>query len=182
MILRVLFILLLFVSPIHAQSNFEFEDVKTNVPQTEEVRKSSSELLQKSLYELIDQYHALQQMHWNTRGPHFISIHELTEEFYTELEAQVDVIAERKLALGYPADGNPEQVSIHSGLENYTGDYSKDYESTQFLITRYSELSERLGERIEASGENDIVTQDVLIGLRSTIDHHLYLLSSFSYK
>lgn len=182
MIIRTVFICLLFISTtIHAQSNFEFENVKSNVPQTEEVRNSSSDLLQQTLYELIDQYHALQQMHWNTKGPHFISIHELTEEFYTELAGQVDIVAERKLALGQSADGNPKNVSEKSGLKAYSSEYSKDHESVKFLIRRYVTLSKRLGERIQNTSEKDLVTQDIFIGLRGVIDHHLFLLRSLSY-
>ena len=181
MIIRTFLIALVFTTSLAGQSNFDLENINDQIPQSEEVRNTSSDLLQASLYELIDQYHALQQMHWNTRGQHFISIHELTQEFYTELAGQIDIVAERKLALGKAADGNPERVSKQSDLTPYSKDYTKDYKSVSFLIDRYTTMSNRLGERIKNTPENDLVTQDVFIGLRSTIDHHLFLLRSFSY-
>lgn len=39
--------------------------------------------------------------HWNVTGPHFLTVHELTETHYT------DVIAERIRVLGKPAVINP---------------------------------------------------------------------------
>ena len=38
--------------------------------------------------------------HWNVRGPHFYSLHQLFEEQYLELHAAIDVIAERIRQLG----------------------------------------------------------------------------------
>ncbi len=38
--------------------------------------------------------------HWNVRGPHFYSLHQLFEEQYLELHAAIDVIAERVRQLG----------------------------------------------------------------------------------
>ena len=152
-----------------SQSNFDIPEVKSSIPQSE------------TLYELIDQYHALQQLHWNTKGPHFLSLHELTEEFYTELAVQIDKVAERKLALGYPADGNPKNVSEKSNLKSYNSEFSKDYKSVEIIVSRYLELSKRLADRIKFSSGKDLATQDVFIGLKYTIDHHLFLIRSFSY-
>jgi starvation-inducible DNA-binding protein len=41
--------------------------------------------------------------HWNVVGPTFLSVHNLTEEHYTNLFEATDTIAERVRALGRPA-------------------------------------------------------------------------------
>ncbi|MBN8532296.1 MAG: DNA starvation/stationary phase protection protein [Alphaproteobacteria bacterium] len=61
----------------------------------------------KSLHALLSESYALMLLthhyHWNVEGPHFISLHTLFEQQYTELFAAVDIIAERIRALGAPA-------------------------------------------------------------------------------
>ncbi|MEX1295368.1 MAG: DNA starvation/stationary phase protection protein [Candidatus Limnocylindrales bacterium] len=70
--------------------------------------------------------------HWNVRGPHFYSLHQMFEEQYIELQTAIDVIAERVRQLGedtppfgspmdslsaVPADtGVPEAMDMVRGL------------------------------------------------------------------
>ncbi len=50
--------------------------------------------------------------HWNVEGMHFVSLHTLFEQQYTELFAAIDVIAERIRALGgYSLDGEYSAVA-----------------------------------------------------------------------
>jgi starvation-inducible DNA-binding protein len=48
-------------------------------------------------------YVKTQGFHWNVVGPHFYSLHKLSEELYEELAEAVDTLAERIRALGYTA-------------------------------------------------------------------------------
>lgn len=59
-------------------------------------------------YRLVMKSH---MYHWNVTGPHFLTVHELTETHYTDMFAAADVIAERIRVLGKPAVINPAQVS-----------------------------------------------------------------------
>jgi len=45
-------------------------------------------------------YLKTQNCHWNVKGPHFVSLHRLFEQQYTELAEAIDEIAERLVALG----------------------------------------------------------------------------------
>ncbi len=45
-------------------------------------------------------YRKLQNYHWNIKGKEFFVIHAKLEEYYNEINAQVDEIAEHILALG----------------------------------------------------------------------------------
>lgn len=50
------------------------------------------------------------RFHWNVKGPHFSALHQLFMEQYTELWTAMDDIAERILALGFPAPGSPKEL------------------------------------------------------------------------
>lgn len=45
-------------------------------------------------------YRKLQNYHWNIKGKHFFVIHAKLEEYYNEVNEQIDEIAEHILALG----------------------------------------------------------------------------------
>lgn len=53
---------------------------------------------------LLSTYHLfyinVRGYHWNVRGEHFFSLHMKFEELYTQLQLQIDEIAERILTLG----------------------------------------------------------------------------------
>lgn len=53
---------------------------------------------------LLSSYHIyyinVRGYHWNVRGEHFFSLHAKFEELYTQLQLQIDEIAERILTLG----------------------------------------------------------------------------------
>ncbi|WLF83485.1 Dps family protein [Moraxella sp. ZY210820] len=56
------------------------------------------------LNQLLSSYHIfyinVRGYHWNVKGEHFFSLHTKFEELYTELQLQIDAIAERILTLG----------------------------------------------------------------------------------
>lgn len=62
-----------------------------------------SPIIQK-LNSLLSSYHIfyinVRGYHWNVKGEHFFSLHEKFEELYTDLQLQIDEIAERILTLG----------------------------------------------------------------------------------
>lgn len=56
------------------------------------------------LNKLLSSYHIfyinVRGYHWNVKGEHFFSLHEQFEQLYTQLQLQIDEIAERILTLG----------------------------------------------------------------------------------
>ena len=58
----------------------------------------------KALNALLSSYHLfyinVRGSHWNVKGEHFFTLHPKFEELYTELQLQIDEIAERILTLG----------------------------------------------------------------------------------
>jgi starvation-inducible DNA-binding protein len=66
-------------------------------------RKEIADELAKLLADTYTLYLKTHGYHWNVSGPMFRSLHLMFEEQYMELRDAVDEIAERILALGYPA-------------------------------------------------------------------------------
>lgn len=83
----------------------------------------------KKLNKLLSSYHIfyinVRGYHWNVKGEHFFSLHVKFEELYTQLQLQIDEIAERILTLG----GTPlhaysdfaEHASIKEDKEVFDG-------------------------------------------------------------
>ena len=67
--------------------------------------KAVADALKRVLADSYTLYIKTQNFHWNVTGPQFRSLHLLFEEQYTDLQAAVDVIAERIRAVGDVAPG-----------------------------------------------------------------------------
>ena len=67
----------------------------------EQIVKSLNEFLA----ELNVFYRKLQNYHWNIIGEHFFVLHAKLEEYYDEINAQIDEIAEHILILGHQPMG-----------------------------------------------------------------------------
>ncbi len=85
-------------------------------------------------------YRKLQNYHWNIRGRHFFVIHGKLEEYYEEINEQIDEIAEHILALGgQPLGTLKDYLSTTKILEaeNKKIDYEVVFDS---IIKDYSTL------------------------------------------
>ncbi len=151
----------------------------SRVPRAETDIPPTAEALQATLVELTNQYYAVHQLHWNVTGPLFISLHELYEGFYGDLAGYMDDVAERMLSLDQPADNRPSTVVTGSQLTPATpGGFVTDKQSLEILAARYEQLSNNVAQRIVATGETDMVTQDLLIAVKATLDLHLWKVRS----
>ena len=79
----------------------------------------------KNLNELLSDlnvfYRKLQNYHWNIKGKNLFTIHSKFEEYYNEVNEQIDEIAEHILSLGYQPLGTMKdylQISKISEAEN----------------------------------------------------------------
>jgi starvation-inducible DNA-binding protein len=79
---------------------------------TEIVRLLNTDLA--SMLTLYLQYH---KHHWIVEGAQFLEIHLLLEEHYTELHDQLDVVAERIVALGGLPVSTPSEIVEHSYIK-----------------------------------------------------------------
>lgn len=99
--------------------------------------------------------------HWNVTGPLFFSIHEMTEEHYTDMFAAADVLAERIRALGKPATFNITDLSAEPGGSDPDPELSAE-DMIRDLLADHEALAERMRALVEsAEAAGDPVTADL---------------------
>ena len=80
-----------------------------NIGIDEKDRAAIAQGLSRLLADTFTLYLTTHNFHWNVRGPHFTSLHQMFMEQYTELWNAVDPVAERIRSLGHPAPGSYAQ-------------------------------------------------------------------------
>lgn len=89
--------------------------------------------LAKSLNELLSDlavfYRKLQNYHWNIVGGDFFTVHAKLEEYYDEMNAQIDEIAEHILMMGHEPLGTMQDY-----LENTTVQEAKNEKVNSSVI------------------------------------------------
>lgn len=121
----------------------------------------------------------LHNYHWFVTGPQFFTLHEKFEEFYNEAAGYVDELAERLLAIGgKPAATIKEYLALSSLQEATGGESAKDMVAA--LVKDFGVLAEESKALIGLAEESgDQPTADLLIGIRSTLEKHVWMLSAF---
>ena len=138
-------------------------------------KKASIGLDTKDLSKIIDQlntllanYHIfymnMRGYHWNVKGADFFTLHVKFEELYTELQLQIDEIAERILTLkGTPSHAYSDFVKVSSIKEDKN--VFDGRACVQGLLTGLSVLIAKQREVIElAESVEDQGTADILTG------------------
>ena len=82
-------------------------------------RKELNKLMNQRLADALDLQIQMKQAHWNVKGPHFISLHELFDKVAEAVEEYVDLIAERIVQLGGTAEGTLRVSASRTRLEEY---------------------------------------------------------------
>ena len=121
----------------------------------------------------------LHQYHWYVSGPQFFTLHAKFEELYTEAAGYVDELAERLLAIGgMPASTMKEYLALTTLQEGKGSKNAKDMVSQ--LVQDYTTLAEELkGAIAQAEELSDQPTADLLIGIRSNIEKHAWMLNAY---
>lgn len=99
-------------------------------------------------------YQNLRGLHWNIKGKNFFELHLKFEEFYTDSQEKIDMIAERILTLG----GSPlhtfgdyiEEARIPVGKS-----ITNDEHAVQLVLTSLKELLTLERDLLKASDEAD---------------------------
>ncbi|TQR38562.1 DNA starvation/stationary phase protection protein [Brevibacillus brevis] len=124
-------------------------------------------------------YTKLHNFHWNVKGPHFFTLHEKFEELYNEAAANLDTLAERVLSIG----GKPvatlaaclNTASITEAEGNETAE-----QMVETIARDFSILVDELKLAMETADQaDDEGTADMLLGIRSSLEKHIWMLKSF---
>ncbi|RAT96738.1 Dps family protein [Brevibacillus sp. Leaf182] len=124
-------------------------------------------------------YTKLHNFHWNVKGPHFFTLHAKFEELYNEAAANLDSLAERVLSIG----GKPvatlaaclNTASITEAEGSETAEQMVETIARDFAI-----LVDELKLAMETADQaDDEATADMLLGIRSSLEKHIWMLKSF---
>jgi len=137
------------------------------------------DLLNARLADAIDLSLLTKQAHWNLRGPGFIGIHEMLDEFRDTLDTHTDTIAERVAQLDGIALGTSQVVAASTTLPPYPTEIRAVPDHLKALIDRYAALSRAAREGIDAADEaGDADSADILTAFSRDLDKSLWFLRS----
>ncbi|TBL72684.1 Dps family protein [Paenibacillus thalictri] len=122
----------------------------------------------------------LHNYHWYVKGPHFFTLHVKFEELYNEAAQAIDDLAERLLTLG----GKPV-ATLKEALQTATVKEAAGGETAEQMVqTLAGDFQTVIGELKQgmsiAEAGGDQATSDMLLGLCSSLEKHVWMLRSFS--
>lgn len=136
------------------------------------INKEDRELVAAQLkFLLADSYTLYLQthnFHWNITGPHFIQLHTLFEEHYTELSVAVDDIAERIRSLGVYAPGTYSDFVKLSSIEEVLG-VPEASEMLSILTSNHEKLVKKCRSALKAAEAADDESSAALISDRMRV-------------
>ena len=134
--------------------------------------------LQATLVELIDLALLGKQAHWNVVGANFRSVHLELDEIIDMSRLAYDRVAERLVTIGVPADGRAETVSTSSELAPYPAGFVSATETVRIVTEAMDTIGNRMRQRIARIGDDDPVSQDILIGTLDELEKAAWMLRS----
>lgn len=122
----------------------------------------------------------IHQTHWYMRGPEFLFLHPLMDEYQDEINDQLDEVAERLIVIDGAPYSTLEEFAEHSGIQSIPGAYDATIdERFAHFIAGYRHLQKVYQEGIDTAGqEGDDSTQDILTGFHTAIEKRIWMLSA----
>jgi len=136
----------------------------------------TSVALQDTLTELIDLSLQAKQAHWNVTGPNFRPLHEMLDDFVAQYRDWYDEVAERLAAIGVAPDGRTATVAAASSLEALPAGPLEDRVLVHLIEERLEAVTGRVRDRMLEIGEDDLVSQDLLIGIVHGLEKQGWML------
>jgi starvation-inducible DNA-binding protein len=138
-----------------------------------------SEVLNKQIANWTVLYVKIHNYHWYVKGGQFFTLHTKFEEFYNEASLHIDELAERLLALkGSPVATMKECLELAS-IEEANGQEDAQ-QMVRKLVNDFEKIIGEVKEGMElASGSKDETTADMLLAIHSSLEKHVWMLTSF---
>ncbi len=161
------------------KSRVKMYQTENDMPQPR--RSELNGLMNQRLADAVDLQLQMKQAHWNVKGPHFISLHELFDQIAEAVEAYVDLIAERIVQLGGVAEGTVQVSAARSRLEEYPlviGDGPSHIEAVSKALSAFGNEARNT---INQAGElEDADTADIFTEISRGIDKWLWFVEAHS--
>ncbi|GAB7389047.1 Dps family protein [Bacillaceae bacterium] len=124
-------------------------------------------------------YVKLHNYHWFVTGDHFYELHAKFEELYDEAAAYIDELAERLLALNGKPVATMREFLQQAAITEATGNETPQ-QMVQNIANDFRTMIDDLKRGIKTANENhDDSTADMLTGMRTKMEKHLWMLNAF---
>lgn len=124
-------------------------------------------------------YVKLHNYHWFIKGHHFFTLHEKFEDYYNEAAGIIDELAERILSIGGKPIGTIKECLELATIKEATGTEGEN----EMVKTIHADFTTIMNELKAAQGlaeqNNDQGTADMLLGIQSNLQKHLWMLQAF---
>lgn len=142
---------------------------------SDDVKTSSSALLNQILADLTDLASQCKQAHWNVKGPGFMWMHQFFDSLAAVATKRIDDLAERLVAIGGHAQGTVRNAASASRLPELD---PTDTYLTQ-LEDRFALLANFVRPSIDTAAQSgDANTVDLLTNLSRDLDKALWMLEA----
>ena len=131
--------------------------------------------LNRALVDLVDLSLVAKQAHWNLVGKGFRSLHLQLDEVVDAVRIFSDDVAERAVTIGVAPDGRAATVAQESVIPEHPAGWIQDTDVVDYFVTALKAVIGRLRTGIEETGEADVVSQDMLIGITAALEKHLWM-------
>ena len=111
--------------------------------------------LNKMLCDLAVFYRKLQNYHWNIIGKDFFVLHAKLEEYYDDINSQIDEIAEHILMLGFEPLGTMKDYLDNTCIEEAKNEKIKPESVYENLVEDYTILLQKSNKIKKLADENN---------------------------
>lgn len=153
-------------------------NTKTHTHSESDVASGVAQLLTPVVQHLIVLAITGKQAHWHVRGANFIGVHEFLDVVVDHAQEWADTAAERIVALGLPVDARLKTVAARSTAPEPSAGFQQSAATINEVISVIDTIKGYIDEAIEGLGDLDLMSQDVLIGIRRGLDKDRWFLFS----
>ncbi len=151
-------------------------NMDTGIKKTD--RSEVAKALSQALSDSFTLYVKTLGVHWNVVGANFYSVHKLTEAQYEDLDAAIDVMAERIRALGHLSPASFSEFSSNAQIKSEAPGNTAE-EMIQSLITDNEAAAKRMRDFVSIADEaDDVFTADMLTERIGQHEENAWMLRS----
>ena len=126
-------------------------------------------------------YRKLQNYHWNITGEHFFVLHAKLEEYYDEINSQIDEVAEHMLMIGKQPLGTMKDYLEKTTIVEAQNNKVTDKEVLNNIINDYSTLLQKVTKLKSFAEEQNLYSTSTLMDdLISSYTKQLWMLKQMS--
>ncbi len=152
---------------------------KTRIDIDADARVKINKMLNQQLVDTFDLYSQAKQAHWNVKGIHFLTIHELFDKVAQDIFPFIDTLAERITTLGGVANATARMTAATSRLDAFPEGSGNAKKFLSVLADRFAHVARTTRAAISESEElGDPNTADILTAVSNQLDESLWFIEA----